>query len=148
MLLLFPVSFASNFFYTYQGAMSFALLDSSTRALNGVLTGVGSICGALIIGFILDLKWLGRRKRGFVGLAVVVTSAIAIWSCAISYQLTFTRATVLDPKINYKDSTALAKPAALQFFFYINDAFVQSMTYWTMGSLTNDREWDCLMRVI
>ncbi|KAF9022214.1 MFS general substrate transporter [Hymenopellis radicata] len=138
MLLLLPLSFASNFFYTYQSAIAFALLDSSTRALNGIITGVASICGAQILGLVLDIKWLGRRKRGFLGLGVTMTCAVVVWSLGIVYQVGFTRATVFDPKINYKDSAALAKPAALLFFYYINDAFVQSLIYWTMGSLTND----------
>ncbi|KAF9029498.1 MFS general substrate transporter [Hymenopellis radicata] len=138
MLLLLPLSFASNFFYTYQSAIAFALLDSSTRALNGILTSVASICGVQILGLILDIKWLGRRQRGFLGLGVTVTCAAVVWSLGIAYQVGFTRATIIDPKINYKDTARLAKPAALLFFYYINDSFVQSLMYWTMGSLTND----------
>ena len=141
MLLLLPLSFASNFFYSYQGAFVFALFDPSTRALGGILSGIGSISGAMILGFILDIKFLRRKQRAFLGLAIVLTASIVIWSCGLAYQLTFTRATIFDPKMNYKDSSSVfGKPAALLFFYYVVDAFVQSLAYWTMGSLTNDRE--------
>ncbi|KAF8909215.1 MFS general substrate transporter [Mucidula mucida] len=109
-------------------AIAFALLDSSTRALNGILTSVASICGAQILGLILDIKWFGRRQRGFLGLGVTMTCAAVVWSLGIAYQVNFTRATTVDPKINYKDTARIAKPAALLFFYYINDSFVQAFT--------------------
>ena len=141
MILLLPLSFASNFFYSYQGAFAFVLFDPSTRALGGILSGLGSIFGAAILGFILDIKVLRRKQRAFLGLAIGFTASVIIGSCGLAYQLTFTRATVFSPQFNYKDtSSAFRKPIALLFFYYVVDAFVQSLAYWTMGSLTNDRE--------
>lgn len=72
--------FASNYFYAYQGAVNAAMFDGPTRALNATLEAAGAIIGALLIGYlVLDTKWLGRRNRGYLGLAVVVTLTIIIW---------------------------------------------------------------------
>lgn len=138
MLLLIPLSFASNFFYTYQGAISFAVFDASTRALGGILSALASIIGAQILGWVLDIKVLRRRQRAFVGLSMVSITVIAVWSCGIAYQTTFSRTNPIEPKINYKDSKNAGIPLALIFFYYIMDAFVQSLAYWTMASLTSD----------
>ena len=61
---------------------------------------------------------------------------IVIWSCALSWQLTFTRASVVS-KLSYKDSAYHAK-GALYFFFFFSNATYQALTYWIMGAITND----------
>ena len=72
--------FASNYFYAYQGALNTAKFDGPTRALNGTLEAAGAIIGALLIGyFVLDGSWLGRRNRGYLGLAVVTSMTIIVW---------------------------------------------------------------------
>jgi hypothetical protein len=77
---LLPMFFASNYFYAYQGAINSGKFDGPTRALNGTLEAAGAIIGALLIGyFVLDGKWLGRRNRGYLGLAVVTSLTIIVW---------------------------------------------------------------------
>ncbi|OBZ77805.1 hypothetical protein A0H81_02732 [Grifola frondosa] len=48
MLALLPISFASSYFYAYQSALNVARFDGPTRALNGILTSVGSIVANFI----------------------------------------------------------------------------------------------------
>jgi MFS family permease len=80
MLALLPMFFASNYFYAYQGALNTAKFDGPTRSLNGTLEAAGAIIGALLIGyFVLDGSWLGRRNRGYLGLAVVASLTIIVW---------------------------------------------------------------------
>jgi len=77
---LLPMFFASNYFYAYQGALNTAKFDGPTRSLNGTLEAAGAIIGALLIGyFVLDGSWLGRRNRGYLGLAVVASLTIIVW---------------------------------------------------------------------
>jgi hypothetical protein len=111
------------------------VLDVSSRALNGILTGagvliisfhgkllyltcphLGAIVGAIVLGFILDVRGLGRRSRGWLGLGVTTVAIISVWSCGLAYQVKFTRATGPNPKINFHDSGLFSKPAALMFF--------------------------------
>lgn len=125
--------FASNYFYAYQGAINAAKFDGPTRALNGTLEAAGAIIGALIIGFVLDIKYLGRRNRGFLGLAVVSTLTIITWSVhfllilerltelnsravGLSWQVGFTRADAKPSNlINYHHADYRGKGAL--FFF-------------------------------
>ena len=142
MLALVPMCFASNYFYSYQGAVNAHVFDGPTRALNATLEGAGAIVGALIIGFgVLDdnkLWHAKRRTRGYVGLAVVTALTIIIWSVALAWQVTFTRADLTDDnKINYHNANYRGK-GALYFFFYFGDACYQALAYWIMSALTND----------
>ncbi|TCD71018.1 hypothetical protein EIP91_000516 [Steccherinum ochraceum] len=143
MLALTPMFFASNYFYAYQNALNAGLFDGPTRALNGTLSGAGSIIGALMVGFVvLDNSWFKRRTRGYVALGVVATMTIIVWAVGLSWQVTFDRA---DAKarlntgdlINYKQAQYRGK-GALYFFFYFTNACYQALAYWIMSSLTND----------
>ncbi|KZV74367.1 MFS general substrate transporter [Peniophora sp. CONT] len=136
-LALTPMFFASNYFYAYQGAINTFYFTGPTRALNATLEGAGGIFGALLIGiFILDAPRFKRRTRGWLGLAVVAVCMITVWSCALSWQLSFTRESVL-PKLSYHDSAYHAK-GALYFFFFFSNAAFQALTYWILGAITND----------
>ncbi|KAI9061564.1 MFS general substrate transporter [Trametes sanguinea] len=141
MLALVPMFFASNYFYAYQGAVNAGRFDGPTRALNATLEGAGAIVGALMIGyFVLDLKYLHRRNRGYLGLAVATVLVIIVWAVALAWQVTFTREDVTNGtanKINYHDSNYKGK-GALYFFFYFSDACYQALAYWIMSALTND----------
>lgn len=154
--------FASNYFYAYQGAVNAARFDGATRALNATLEGAGAIVGALMIGFlVLDAKYLNRRHRGYLGLAVVTTITIIVWAVGLSWQVTFTRADAKRlPLINYHHADYRGK-GALYFFCesrdlgykrrcvghcltlssridYFGDACYQALAYWIMSALTND----------
>ncbi|KAI0819382.1 MFS general substrate transporter [Trametes gibbosa] len=139
MIALVPMFFASNYFYAYQSAVNTARFDGPTRALNATLEGAGAIIGALLIGYrCLDLKVLHRRTRGFLGLAVVTTIVVIVWSVGLSWQVTFTRADLTDLNfINYHDADYRGK-GALYFFYFFSDACYQALAYWIMSALTND----------
>ena len=160
MLALTPMFFASNYFYAYQGAINTAVFDGPTRALNATLEGAGAIVGALMIGFfVLDIKFLHRRTRGYLGVGVVTVLTVIVWAVALSWQVTFDRADTKAPgfkKINYKDDNYKGK-GALYFFcelplrvlfrqctdppspaVYFADACYQALAYWIMSAMTND----------
>ncbi|CCM01346.1 uncharacterized protein FIBRA_03396 [Fibroporia radiculosa] len=138
-LALMPMFFASNYFYAYQGALNTARFDGTTRALNAVLEAAGAIIGALMIGYlVLDVKWVKRRTRGYLGLATVVVVTSIVWACGLSWQTTFDRAEAkVLPLINYKDASYRGK-APLFFFYYFGDSCYQALAYWIMSALTND----------
>ncbi|KAI0695639.1 MFS general substrate transporter [Cytidiella melzeri] len=140
-LALLPMFFASTYPYAYQGSVNATVFDGPTRALNATLEGAGSIVGALFVGFfVLDAKHLGRRARGYLGLAVVTTLTIVIWSVSLSWQVTFQRDYVQKHNgsfINYHDSNYAGK-GTLYFFYYFNDSCYQALIYWIMSAMTND----------
>ncbi|KAI0341296.1 MFS general substrate transporter [Trametopsis cervina] len=140
MLALLPMFFASNYFYAYQGSVNATVFDGPTRALNATLEGAGAIVGALLIGFgVLDANFMGRRSRGYLGLAVVTTLVIIVWAVGLSWQVDFGRDFVATHGrlINYHDDAYRGK-GALYFFYYFVDACYQALAYWIMSALTND----------
>lgn len=91
---LLPVCFSSNYFYSYQGAITVHLFNGRTRALVALLTGLGSILGALLLGFMVDKLPFRRTIRLYVSLAVVGALAVGIWAGGLALQVQFTRASV------------------------------------------------------
>lgn len=65
--------------YAYQGAINAGKFDGPTRALNGTLEAAGGIIGALLMGYLLDIKGVGRRNRGYLGLAYVAVITTITW---------------------------------------------------------------------
>lgn len=105
--------------------------------MNATLEGAGAIIGALVVGFfVLDGSYLKRRTRGFFGLAAVTLVTIVVWSCALAWQVNFTRHSKI-PKMRYTNSSYHAK-GALFFFYYFGDAMYQALAYWIMGAISND----------
>ncbi|MBE3041468.1 MFS transporter, partial [Candidatus Bathyarchaeota archaeon] len=54
MLALFPMCFASNYFYAYQSAITAYLFNGRTRGLVALASGLGSIVGSILIGLVTD----------------------------------------------------------------------------------------------
>lgn len=86
--------------------------------------------------FVLDGQRFKRKTRGFLGLGIVASVVIVVWSCALAWQVNFTRSSVIT-KINYHESRYNAK-GTLYFFYYFGDAMYQALAYWIMGAISND----------
>jgi hypothetical protein len=107
----------------------------------------------LIIGFfVLDGLPYRRRTRGFLGLAFVSITIVVVWSCALAWQVNFTRTP--RTKMHYTDSGYHSKGAlfffcarvlvvqmrvfAERFIVFFGDACYQALAYWIMGAISND----------
>lgn len=91
MLALFPMCFASNYFYAYQSAITAYLFNGRTRALVALVSGLGSITGSILIGLVTDKLPFSRRKRAFIACAAVAFAMCAIWGSGLAFQLQFKR---------------------------------------------------------
>ncbi|KAI1628089.1 major facilitator superfamily domain-containing protein [Exophiala viscosa] len=141
MLALFPMFFSSNYFYAYQGAITAFLFNGRTRALTALLTGLGSIVGSILIGFVTDRLPFGRRARALGGVVAVLLMNILIWCAGIGFQVKFTRAdeVILGDKRPWDWSVhAAAGPIVLLMAYYIADAMYQGLAYYTMSAMSND----------
>lgn len=79
-VLLWPMFFASNWFYTYQfNDVNLAQFNTRTRALNNVLYWSAQIVGAIIFGTFLDTKHLRRTTRAKAGWAALFVLTMVIW---------------------------------------------------------------------
>ncbi|KAG7661845.1 uncharacterized protein J8A68_004644 [[Candida] subhashii] len=142
-LLLFPMFFASNWFYTYQfNNFNHGRFNIRTRSLNSLLYWFAQMIGAIVIGYILDLKYFKRSVRAKIGYAFVTLATLAIWGGGLKFQLTFTRAEAeaVPPTLEMMDYTdgEYIGPMFLYIFYGAYDAIFQSFILWLLGALSNN----------
>lgn len=105
-VLLFPMFFASNWFYTWRkkshrkahdnivtnneplefNDYNAALFNIRTRSLNNLVYWISQIFGSLGIGLLLDTKKYSRRARAFVGWTVLLIMVFIVHIWAYFYQ--------------------------------------------------------------
>lgn len=86
-ILLFPMFFASNWFYTYQfNAMNGAHFNTRTGALNNTLYWISQIIGAFVFGYLLDLKYVSRSMRAKGCWVALMVLTMAIWGGGYAWQ--------------------------------------------------------------
>ncbi|KAJ9645891.1 hypothetical protein H2201_006036 [Coniosporium apollinis] len=149
-LLLFPMFFASNWFYTYQfNGVNLAFFNTRTRALNNTLYYIMQIVGAFVFGYALDRATIRRTTRAKAVWAALFVLTMVVWGGGYAFQKNYTReqvnagsATKDDPSDDYvkKDWTdsGYIGPMFLYMFYGFYDAAWQTTVYWFMGSLTNN----------
>ncbi|KIJ67802.1 hypothetical protein HYDPIDRAFT_25272 [Hydnomerulius pinastri MD-312] len=135
-LLLFPMFFASNYFYIWQfNDYNSALFDIRARALNNLVHWLAQIFGSIAIGtMILDNTSLKRRSRAYLGWGVLVVIAFGVHGWA-----TYTRASIPDTasKMDIYDE-AFPAYCILMASFGLFDALWQTTVYWLLGAISND----------
>ncbi|KAL8913944.1 MAG: hypothetical protein Q9171_001329 [Xanthocarpia ochracea] len=138
---LFPMFFASNWFYTYQfNVVNLARFNVRTRALNGVLYWLSQIIGAYIFGYALDISRVRRSLRAKAAWAVLFIITMAIWGGGYAWQMQYTRAETSAEDYVKMDwtSSGYVGPMFLYMFYGFYDAAWQTCVYWFMGALTNN----------
>lgn len=72
-ILLFPMFWASNWFYTYQqNCFNLYIFNLRGRAFNNIWYWLSQIFGAILFGFLLDNHKLGsRRTRAWLGWGIL-----------------------------------------------------------------------------
>ncbi|KAJ2777709.1 hypothetical protein GGI15_004415 [Coemansia interrupta] len=149
MLLLLPLSLASNFFYSYQyGPYNGALFTLRTRGLNSMLYWAAQMAAAWAVSYLHDHQAMPRRTRGLLSLAVIAALTNAMWACTLAVQLRYTKGPdAQHPQgdypgglIDFSESPRAAGPMLLFCFMGAADAHLQSFAYWLIGTLTNDSQ--------
>ena len=144
-VLLFPMFFSSNIFYTYQNVnMNLAQFNVRTRALNNLLYWLAQIFGALIVGYALDTSSVRRSVRAKISLVVLFVLTFAIWGGGYAWQKDQRPREIAmnpaneDAKIDWDDGAhKFLAPMFLYFFYGFFDAAWQTCIYWYMGALSN-----------
>ncbi|CCM06482.1 uncharacterized protein FIBRA_08751 [Fibroporia radiculosa] len=142
-ILLFPMFFASNWFYTWQfNDYNAALFTIRGRALNNLVYWLSQIVGSVGIGFLLDQKGLTRRFRAFAGWGSLFIMVFIVHIWAYFYQRDYTRATIAvettdNDKMDIYDKAYVGR-IWLYIFCGMLDAMWQTTAYWLMGAMSND----------
>jgi len=140
-ILLFPMFFASNWFYTYQfNGMNAAHFNTRTRALNNTLYWLSQIIGAFVFGFALDIKGIRRTLRAKGALFALLAITMAIWGGGYAWQSKQDERSITSAKdyvkVDFKDNGYVG-PMFLYMFYGFYDAAWQTSVYWFMGALSN-----------
>ncbi|EPQ53692.1 MFS general substrate transporter [Gloeophyllum trabeum ATCC 11539] len=139
-LLLFPMFFASNWYFTWQfNDYNAALFNIRTRSLNNLVYWVSTILGSILIGFVLDQRGLTRRLRAFYGWGILISLTFIVHVWAFIYQRNYTRESipVNSLKMDIFDK-GYAGRVLLYGFCGALGAMYQSFVYWIMGAMTDD----------
>ncbi|KAI9816195.1 MAG: hypothetical protein M1827_001796 [Pycnora praestabilis] len=130
---LFPMFFASNWFYTYQfNDVNLAKFNIRTRALNSTLYWTSQIFGACIFGYALDFPSVRRSVRARAALGALFIITMAIWGGGYAWQRQYTRAEVTVKTYIKLDwtSSGYVGPMFLYMFYGFYDAAWQTCIYW------------------
>ncbi|KAL2395096.1 UNC93-like protein [Exophiala dermatitidis] len=141
LLFLFPMFFASNWFYTYHFQdVNLARFTIRTRALNSVLYYLAQIVGAWVFGFALDTTYLRRSTRAKLAVVALFVLTFVIWGGGYDFQKQYTREEVSADDYVKLDwtSSGYVGPMFLYMFYGFYDSVWQTTAYWLMGSLTNN----------
>lgn len=145
-ILLFPMFFASNSFYTYQpNGFNGQHFNFRGRSLNGLLYWLAQIIGAMINGYALDSNRFSRKLRARASFVILFALTFIIWGGGYAFQKNSPHRDVTsDPKWaadpeNRIDWThpRFIGPMFLYFFYGFYDAIWQTTIYWYMGALSN-----------
>lgn len=148
-LLLFPMFFASNWFYTYHfNDVNGAKFNTRTRALNSVLYWMAQMVGAAIFGFMLDSSKFRRTTRAKAAWVSLLVLTMVVWGGGYDFQKGYTRAEVnagVDTETTTDDyatydwtDSGYIGPMFLYIFYGMYDAIWQTCVYWYMGAITNN----------
>ena len=136
-ILLFPMFFASNVFYTYQGNSMNAQFNTRTRALNNTLYWTSQIFGAVIFGYALDFGKARRSVRAKASFIALFVITMAIWGGGWAWQEKQQPREVVQAvnstytPVDWTDGGGLfIGPMFLYMFYGFFDAAWQTCIYW------------------
>ncbi|BDD59002.1 hypothetical protein MAP00_004237 [Monascus purpureus] len=138
-LLLFPMFFASNWFYTYQfNDMNSYYFNTRTRAFNNMWYWISQVIGAGAFGLFLDNTRFSRRTRLWIGWGSTFVLMNAIWGGGVAFLLKTNRS-VKSPHTDIFDHNYTWYLILYMLYGFL-DAIWQTYCYYVMGALSNDPE--------
>ncbi|KAF2814157.1 MFS general substrate transporter [Mytilinidion resinicola] len=140
-ILLFPMFFTSNWFYTYQfNDVNLTQFNTRTRALNNTLFWLAQMFGALIFGMGLDFPNTRRTTRAKVAWVVMFVLTFTVWGGGYVFQRKYTRedTALMDHFVYDWTSDGYVGPMFLYICYGFYDAAWQTCVYWFMGAITNN----------
>lgn len=140
-ILLFPMFFSSNIFYTYQpNGFNGQHFNFRARSLNGLLYWLAQIIGAMINGYALDNTRISRTTRARASFVFLFALTFIIWGGGYAFQKNSPPREITGGKDYYRmdwTDSGYIGPMFLYFFYGFYDAIWQTTIYWYMGALSN-----------
>ncbi|KAF1932031.1 uncharacterized protein M421DRAFT_416762 [Didymella exigua CBS 183.55] len=130
-ILLFPMFFASNWFYTYQfNDVNLPRFNIRTRALNSTLYWLAQIFGAAVFGFALDSPNIRRTTRAKIAWLVMFILTFGVWGGGYVFQRKYTRDERTRLDLYDWTSQGYVGPMFLYIAYGFYDAAWQTCVYW------------------
>ncbi|ORX65472.1 MFS general substrate transporter [Basidiobolus meristosporus CBS 931.73] len=137
LLLLCPLFFYSNWFYSYRfGSFNSELFTTRTRAFNSIFYWASQILGSLTFGQFLDNPLFTRPKRAVLGLYFLTFFYAATWLGCIFMERSRNEIKAhqgMDITENHYTG-----PLVLLLLCGISDSMIQTWCYWMLGAITNN----------
>ncbi|KAL0068046.1 hypothetical protein AAF712_004949 [Marasmius tenuissimus] len=141
-VLLFPMFFSSNWFYTWQfNAYNGTIFNIRARSLNNLLYWSAQIIGSVLMSFLLDNKKLSRRARAFLSWGLLFAIIFGTHGWGYVYQRQYDRSTYPPDREDLRFdiySPGYTGRVLLYVAFGLLDAAWQVTIYWLMGAMSND----------
>ncbi|KAI5925888.1 MFS general substrate transporter [Camillea tinctor] len=136
-ILLFPMFFASNYFYTYQfNDVNSYFFSTRTRAFNNLWYWITQILGAACFGAFLDWQRINRRTRTLMGWMFLFSMVMVIWGGGFVF-LRQTDRNIPSPEMDVFDNNYIWY-LFLYMAYALLDSVWQVFCYYTMGAMAND----------
>ncbi|EGE77180.2 hypothetical protein RJZ56_005275 [Blastomyces dermatitidis] len=135
-----PLFFCANVFYSYQqNDVNGKTFNIRSRSLNSALYWMAQMCGGLLMGFLMDLRFMNRRQRAWLGWVVLMLSGLGTWGGGYVFQRWQDERTAvgLVQDIDFTSSDISIGPMFLYIFYGLYDALWQGYCYWLIGSMSN-----------
>lgn len=132
-VLLFPMFWSSNWFYTYHfNAINGSFFGTRTKSLNTLLYYMAQIFAAFALGYALDLEKFKRTTRAKAGFALLFVLTMAIWGGGYAFAKTYDRADVAKETFVPMDwTTSGYGPRLVLYICYgLYDSIWQAYVYW------------------
>lgn len=138
-LLMIPCIIVPEMFFPLQTSINAYAFTLRTRTLNALLNNLIQVFTSILLGYVLDMKRLGGRKRramyGITLCAVwIITANIAqtIWLASWNFDRSLP-----GPMIDYTDSSYAAAIAV--YLLYAGEyGLFPSLVQWVLGTLSNE----------
>ncbi|KAI8326374.1 MFS general substrate transporter [Martensiomyces pterosporus] len=146
MLILIPMMFSSNFYYSYQfGPYNGSLFTTRTKGFNNIWYWGAQMGTSFVFTRLLDRQSLSRKRRALYGVIITFCVVNAVWGGTLKMQNKYTHgASAAGPTdypggaIDFKDTKRAAGPCILYACMGMQDALWNNMAYWLLGTITND----------
>ncbi|ORX69646.1 hypothetical protein DL89DRAFT_267832 [Linderina pennispora] len=146
MIILIPMMFSSNFYYSYQfGPYNGSLFTTRTKGFNNIWYWGAQMATSGAFTRLLDRQSLSRKKRALYGVLITLAVVNAVWGGTLKMQNKYTHGRIGNTPtdypggaIDFKDTARAAGPCILYACMGIQDALWNNMAYWLLGTITND----------
>ncbi|KAG5290183.1 DUF895 domain-containing protein [Histoplasma ohiense] len=135
-----PLFFCANLFYSYQqNDVNGKTFNIRTRSLNSALYWMAQMCGGLLMGALMDLRFLNRRQRAWLGWAVLLVTGLGTWGGGYVFQKWEDKriAAGFVQDLDFTSADIATGPIFLYIFYGLYDALWQGYCYWLIGSMSN-----------